>query len=165
MKKTIIWVLGQQRSGKTRFTEFFKTNSRCVVLNIGEKIREKVDVTKAFENDSNVYSPESVETLVQKTIRLTITSFLASNKTTLIIDSAPRNSEQYEILLSVTDRVNTVIVVIRESTEIRLIRAKEKYNNLSYFNKREVVENEWLTTFIDNVKDNIHATNTKVIEI
>lgn len=141
-RKRILWVVGQQQAGKTTYASIYKMYG-VRVLNIGELLRAKNSI-QSFVESENPYAPQFVESEVQTMIKSQIAVFLDDAlETLLVIDSAPRNPEQYAILENV--REISEIVIIKQSFSTRQSRAILKYNgDLTYFHSREKHEKEWL---------------------
>lgn len=139
--KRIFWVLGEQQAGKTTFARFLSGYGADVLM-IGEEIRKIHDPMK-FVDETNAYAAPSVEQMVQEMIVRKLDEFKTSDRDLLVIDSAPKNMNQYEFVLSVVD-IST-IVVVREQKSVRLLRAKVKYkDDMKLFEAREPEEQRWL---------------------
>lgn len=141
MAKRILWVVGQQQAGKTTFASIFGMYGTRV-LNIGEKLRQTVSVEE-FTKSENPYAPKFVESEVQRMIKNAIEEFMRTDETLMVIDSAPRNPEQYALLAEVS--AISEVVVIKQDFHTRQSRAVLKYNgDLTYFRSRESHEKAWL---------------------
>jgi len=150
MNKRVWWVLGEQQAGKTHFARLFATYG-ADVLHIGETLRLKT-AANAFAAESNPYAAPSVETEVHAMIKQHLADFNKSDKTLLLIDSAPKTVEQFALLdySFIQFGFMDTIIVIREEYDERKRRAQIRYTNgmllpdLTLFNSRERFEQEWL---------------------
>ena len=154
INKTILWLVGNQQAGKTTFTKLFNDyDIQC--LNIGESLRTTI-TPEQFAQQSNPYAPEFVEKTVQGMIYNAISEFQKSDLSLLVIDSAPRNMQQFKIVKKMNGTFNTTVMFILEKTHIRTERARKKYGD-SYINelflKREPFEKQWLDELAKNCDD------------
>lgn len=141
--KTVLFVVGMQCAGKTQFTSTL-ANSGAKTCYIGEEIRKRIDV-QTFENTENPYAPQISEAFAQEAMRTSIHDFMNNEHNLMVIDSAPRNKEQFGILIETNMFVQSIVVFVLEKYDVRLKRAIKKYDGkLSYFMKRETFENTWL---------------------
>ncbi len=144
--RTILWLVGQQCAGKTFLTRILQPFG-AQVLNIGEMLRKRHDVVQFLESD-NQYAPSFTEDTVREMILDGISQFngedaLVNRSGVLLIDSAPRNLGQLEMVKAF--KGSSAIIFVMEDYGIRRERARQKYgNDLTFFEKREAFEREWI---------------------
>lgn len=133
---TIFWLLGYQCSGKTTVTKQISSRSpkEIGVINIGEEIRKTVS-TEELTGMSNSYAPTDLDSQVYRIILKGVKDFIKEDKTTILIDSAPKSHHQIGWLknleLSFEKHVifkHTVVFFNVDRDELRR-RTIEKYGN------------------------------------
>ena len=152
----ILWLVGQQLAGKTSLANFLRIYD-VYTLNIGEQLR-KNHTPNDFLKSENSYAPHFVETQVQGMIQ----AFIRDNvdQLLLIIDSAPRNPAQFDIMMKY--REQSQIVIIKQPFALRQSRALMKYKgDLAYFNDREKFEQEWLK-YVESLCSQEHISTIQI---
>lgn len=142
--KTVIWVVGLQQAGKSHLTKLMKEHFGVKVLRLGQEIRNMMDVTTFVKSD-NAYAPKEVEEFVQHRIKQEVEEFALQDSvhTTLMIDSAPRNFQQFDLMLRLKERleINMTVLFVLDDANFRENRIKDESEEYKdYYSKREQLE-------------------------
>jgi len=158
MNKTIWWLVGRQQAGKTMFGVTMGSYGAQVLL-IGQQLRQRFSPAE-FAKESNPFAPEMTEKLVQDMIYAEIERFIHNTNSLLVIDSAPRNDAQFNILFSVS--MMSKVILITERYDIRKNRARKTYSgDLTLFDAREGPETIWM----DDIKSKCDFNRIEYISL